>query len=320
MLKQKVVLGVDVGGTNVKMALVSKTGKIIDRAQFAVGEKRSAVEIVRRIVDCAKLLSERTSLKFSAAGCGIPGIVDFEKGIVCRSPHFPEWKNGKFREMLHRSLRVPVAIDNDANMFAIGESLLGAAKRSDNMVFLTLGTGIGAGIILDHKLLRGDRGFAGEVGHITLNADGPKCECGSNGCFELYAASRAFEINFSKLTKGEQKNILSLANVSSAKHLTPEMVADLAAKKNAAAIRLWNEFGKYFGIGLAALTNVLGVTCFVVGGGISESLGFFKKAAIKEYANRTYPENARALTIQKANLGQNGGLIGSAVEAFSLLA
>lgn len=291
--KQEYVIGVDLGGTNLRAGVVNSSGRIISRIETPIGDQKSWKKISGLISDVVGELKKKSPKPPRAIGAGVPGIVDFEKGIVIRAPQFPNWKNVRVRGDLERLTGLPSVIDNDANMHAVGESKYGAGKGRRNFVLLTLGSGIGGGLVLDGRVYRGDFGFAGEVGHIVVEPEGFPCNCGGKGCLELYAASRAF---------GNIDNSL----------LTPAFAAHLARGGNRVALKLWKNFGYYLGIGIATLVNVLGIETFVIGGGISKSWGLFIAGAKKSALAHTYSFHSKRLKLIRAKLGGDAGIIGSA--------
>lgn len=268
---KNVVIGIDLGGTNLRVGVVNAQGKVIHERLVRVGGKRSQRDIV-------SLIAENVSMfqcsNVSGIGIGAPGIVDFKRGIVISSPHYPDWHNFKLRDELSKKCGLPVALDNDANMVALGEAFHGAGLGFKNFIMVTLGTGIGGGIIINGEIFHGDTGFAGEIGHLVLEFNGRKCDCGGKGCFET--------------------------------------IMDDASKN-------WKNFGRRLGAFLASLANVTGIFSFVIGGGVSNAWGNFIHFAKKEIAGRTYKETAKRIKIKRALLGDNAGVIGSAMELFKTL-
>ena len=310
-------IGVDLGGTNVRIGLVDRLGTILFRKWETVVKDKSpsaVLAIMDRMVGEVAAKSPRPP---SVVGCGIPGIVDYERGVVYRSPNLPQWRDVPIRDKIAGVVGLPVVVDNDANQHALGEHRLGAGKGHANMVLLTLGTGIGGGLILDGKIFHGDCGFAGEVGHIVVEPDGEPCGCGRKGCWEQYAASRAFTVHAGKLKAKERKELLSAAGVS-LDNLTPELMGRLADQDHLIAQELWKTFGCYLGVGISTLINTLGVTTFVIGGGIVKSWDRFIAAAKEEIANHTYEENVVRLNLMPAALGDDAGVIGAALEGLAL--
>lgn len=287
-------IGVDIGGTNVRVGLVNAKGQVIRQTKQRVGNRRKPAEmivLVKRLVGSLKLPSKGRIL---GVGCGVPGIVDIRTGTVGRSPHYPQWKRFSFRSRLAKALGLPVVMDNDANMIAVGERLWGAAKGFNDFVMLTLGTGIGGGIVIDGEIYHGKFGYAGEVGHIVIERNGLDCDCGGWGCWEEYAAASFFKRKGWGGKKVEQ--------------------AAKAGNKEAKA--LLREYGRNVGIGINNLINVLGITDFVIGGGLSRAADLFLPSARAEIKKRAYPQNYKILRLKKSKLVDAAGILGSAAAVF----
>lgn len=311
-------IGVDVGGTNLRAGVVDEAGRVVLRSRASTGERRSAGEVVDRIAALVGELSDKFDSKILAVGCGVPGIVDADAGVVHRSPNFPEWTEVPVRGEISARLALPIVIDNDANMHALGEALCGAGRGHRSMIMLTLGSGIGGGIFLDGRIFRGDDGFAGEVGHIVVEPEGLPCGCGGRGCWELYAASRAFKVLAERLSAEERRALLSSSGVG-IEALSPEIMAELAAKGEPIALAMWESYGRALGLGIASLLNALGVETFVIGGGISNSYELFVDAARRSALEHTYAWHSKHLNLKRAALGDDGGITGAALSALASL-
>ena len=186
---KKVVVGVDIGGTNLRAASIDRTGKILSRKSRSSDAKKGIEYVMKNLIS---LLTEIIAYeRVSSIGIGIPGIIDIDKGILTQAPNISEVKNYPFKEKLIHQLGsdIDVTIENDAHCAALGEWWLGAGKEVNSLIILTLGTGLGGGIILNGRLWRGANGMAGEIGHMTIDPDGPRCNCGNFGCLESFASS-----------------------------------------------------------------------------------------------------------------------------------
>ena len=268
-------IGIDIGGTNLRVGVVRDhqivqlhAEPITTRAPQQLGERLN--QIISHF--------PKAHQPFSHVGIGLPGIVDFTGQRVLRSPHFPEWMDVPFGELLTQALGLPVRIDNDANMILRGERYSGAAKGLEHAVMLTLGTGIGGALLIHGKIFHGNSGFAGEVGHMVIDRHGEQCACGGRGCWELYASAQAFTAE-------------------------PHTVQDT---------KVWDEFGTHLGIGIASLVNVLGIEDIIVGGGLSNAWTLFEHAMHQAIPKHTYPETACRIRVHRAQLGDSAGILGSA--------
>lgn len=286
-------VGADVGGTNVRVGLIDETGRILARKSEAVGEMRDPLPFLDRL---SRLIREVAGSRFdplAGVGLGLPGICDTKAGVIHQLPHFPSWRDVPVLKILSEKFDCPVYFDNDANMAALGEMWLGAAKDLDFFVMLTLGTGIGGGIVLNRKLWRGEQGFAGEVGHMVIEVGGRPCTCGNKGCWEMYASSGA-------VPKGTTGQELALK----------------AAKKDLGALKFWKEFGSYLGLGISNLANITGVEHFVVGGGIANAFPHFIEPTKKTIQKGSYVRMAEKIVVASSVLGGNSALLGSVSHFF----
>lgn len=313
-------IGIDLGGTNLRVGILDRSGHILAKNMAPTGSDRSANGVITRIAEEVGQIRKTHHGQILAVGCGIPGIVAFDKGMVISSPHFPEWSGVPMRDEISRRIGMPVVLDNDANMYALGEHRFGAGRGCKNMVLLTLGTGIGGGLVLGGDIFHGDEGFAGEVGHIVVEPEGIRCNCGGRGCLEKYAASEGFANLAEKLSSKDKTSLLSRLGCDLS-DLTPTLVAKLAEDHDEIALKLWAGFGRYLGVGIATLVNVLGIYTFIIGGGITASWDLFADPLRKEALGHTYKYHASHLIIKRAKLGDDAGIAGAgsrALEYFQL--
>lgn len=315
----KTVIGIDLGGTNVRMALVGANGKIQKILKKNVGVRRSPAETILLLTYLIDELMDTPGAKPAAIGLGIPGIVSAPMGTVFSSPHYPEWKNFKIAALLQRKIRKPIFVDNDANCIALGEKWQGAAKDWPHFLALTLGTGIGGGIVINSQIFHGTRGFAGEFGHIVVETEGPPCPCGSKGCLERFASASGLRriVNHWVLDE-DLLGDTELEEVAKSDDL-PYALSQLARSGHQSAIEVFNQFGYYLGIGIASLVNATGIENVVLGGGLMGSGDLFLPETKKEIARRTYAETAKGIKIRKAKLGDKAGILGAAKMAFENL-
>lgn len=314
-MSAKCTLGIDLGGTNFRIGIVSADGTILRVEKTPVGQKRTAADIVKLMSGGVKKMRSECQ-DVTSIGIGIPGIVDSDEGVVFKSPHFPDWSDVKFGPMISQETGMSVVIDNDANMVAVGEAWLGAGSGLENFVMVTLGTGIGGGIICNGHIWRGDHGFAGEVGHTLINFDGPACNCGSRGCFEMYASATGLKHLVEDSSDPSKPKFMKIFH-NEIERVTPKAIYDLAREGDIFASAIWKKFGVYLGAGLAGIVNTLGITNIVIGGGVSAAWDFFIKETQKELSRRTYKKTASLVRLHKAKLGDEAGILGSARTASS---
>jgi glucokinase len=254
----------------------------------------------------------------AGVGIGVPGIIDMKTGMLRESPNLPGWSDYPVREEIERRLDSRVVLENDANAAALGEFWLGAGRDVSDLCMLTLGTGVGGGIILDGKVWHGMTGMAGELGHINVEREGPPCPCGSRGCVEQYASATA--IKRMALEKIGERRAPELAKVMERdKEITAKHVFQLAASGDPAATEIFRAVGDALGTIVADLVNALNLPMYVVGGGVSAGWDAFSPRMFEIIRKRSFVYEATAPDINKpgtivtrAQLGGDAGILGAA--------
>jgi len=315
---EKRVIGIDVGGTNLRGALVTTDGKIINRMKIASDADKGIDAVIDNLVRLIKSIGGGE--KVSAVGFGIPGIIDFKAGIITQAPNICNVNNYPIRENLRARLgdAVPVIIENDANCAAVGEWWMGAGKDVGSLVIITLGTGVGGGIVLDGKLWRGADGFGGEVGHMTIYPDGAKCNCGNYGCLESYSSATAIRRMVKEvLSDSSSQTALGELVEDEDPGRIPEAVMKAALEGDRAALGIWEQFGTALGIGMASLVNILNVEMIVIGGGVSQAWEMFIGKALAELKRRALRAPAERVKVMKSVLGDDEGIIGASYLALN---
>jgi len=305
-------LGIDIGGTNVKAALVSEQGAV---AAFALklwsgGPPCDAVAAALALRD--ELLCGDPARRPRACGAGCAGLVDGVRGVVRMSPNLPSWRDVELARLLAEALGTETVVENDANAAACGEHAVGAARGATNAAVLTLGTGVGGGLILGGRLYRGSHGFAGEVGHATIDLDGPACVCGGAGCFERMVNAESIVTRARALAAREPSE---LRPALQAGRLTAKDVGDAAARGDAVAGRVIEDTGRLLGVGLANLAQILDLEIIVVGGGVASAGDRLLAPARAEMAARVAGPAWRLPKVVPAKLGETAGVTGAALLA-----
>jgi len=301
--KSNHVFAVDLGGTHLRTAAIDENGNIHHRTKFSTPDTSRPDDIVRAIVNAARA----RELEVASTCVAVPGTVDVENGIVLTIPNVPSLKGFNLAEALHRELNHPVVIENDANAAAMGEIWKGAARDTRTMICITLGTGVGGGIILDGKLWRGVDGSAGEIGHTSIEPHGGViCGCGSEGCLEVYASATAL-VRMLKETNSKLRDV---------EDLTAEKIFKAATDGDPVAVKTFRQMGEYLGIGLAILVNILNPEMIVIGGGVANAWQLFGEQAIQEMRSRAFPLPGSRVMVKPAECGDNAGLLGAARLAF----
>ncbi|MBU1100892.1 MAG: ROK family protein [Bacteroidetes bacterium] len=310
MTKIRYSLGVDLGGTSIKIGIVSESGKIKKRLTLETHAEAGPEAVVQQIKKGIHKILKNNDRPIEGIGIGSPGLVTSKKGIVHNPPNFPGWDVLPLGNIIKKEFKTNVFVENDANAAAVGELIFGAGQGFDDYVMITLGTGVGGGIVFNKKLFKGSTGAAGEIGHLKIKSDGIKCKCGGTGCLEAYTG-----INYLiKIVSERLKNNQSLLNewVNSGEHnLTPKLIHEAALKGDEFALGIINEVGFNVGSGLSSVVNVLDITNIIIGGGVA---GFGK--FLFDPLTKTLRENVMAtmrerICVKPAKLKNNAGIKGA---------
>lgn len=318
-------VGVDLGGTNMRIAAVDGNGKPIEVISTSTEVKRGRDHVISDMVQAIRNLSTKFSSthRLVGTGIGVPGIIDMAHGTVRESPNLPGWVNFPVQREIENGLGKPVVLENDANCAALGEKWMGAARDVPNMCMLTLGTGVGGGIILDQRIWHGMTGMAGELGHIPVYPDGVKCGCGTRGCLEQYASATAIKrMAVEKIASGEAPELARA--MSENPEFSAKVVFQYALQGDKQAQAIFNQVGLALGYVIGALVNILNLEMYVIGGGVSSAWEVFAPTLHQELRRRSYvycatePESnlpapgKRGTVVTRALLGSDAGLIGAA--------
>ena len=320
MADQKPALTVDLGGTKIIAAVVLPDGKIISRNYCLTMADKGPEAVSDRILSAVDKAIAQAKLKtpeLIGIGVAAAGILDTNRGIVTTSPNLPNWRNVPLRDILADKLGVVTYMINDASAAALGEHRFGAGKGFDNIVYLTVSTGIGGGIVINGELYSGADGCAGELGHMTVEADGPRCHCGNFGCLEALASGWAVAKAAIKcINDGEKSSIVELVD-GRLENITAETVAMAARRGDRMAADIVAEAAKYLGIGLANLVNIFNPELIVISGGLSKMGDMLLKPARKVLKERAFQLPADTVRVVRSRLGSNAGIIGAAAYVFA---
>jgi len=294
---------VDVGGTNIKLGVVGPSGHVIVRNSFATKPFASSriklITALAREIEASINAAGVDKSQVAGVGIGLPGLVDYEKGVVRFLPNIPGWRNVHLKSILEKKIKLPVFVDNDVKVITLAEFKFGAGRGVQNLICLTLGTGVGAGLILNGQLYRGEDNAAGELGHMPLNEHGPKCNCGGVGCFETYVGNRPlFAMASSMLGKPGST--------------TQDMFA-LAQKGNKKALLFWKIAAEKIGNGLVGIVNLLNPRLIIIGGGVSNNEKFLFKTIAETIRRRAMSLQGSAFKIKRVKFKDDAGIIGAYV-------
>ncbi len=302
LMMSQYVIGIDVGGTNIKLGIVSASGRIIFRSGLVTrGFVRNKNKLIQGLIQFINTSLRRSQIKkkdILGIGIGLPGAVNAQEGIVYYLTNIFGWKNVPLKKIIEKKFSVPVCIDNDVNVIALGECAFGAAKRYNHFLCVTLGTGVGGGLILDNALYRGVSFVAGEVGHIPIHYRGRRCNCGGKGCLETYVG---------------KKYLLQKARKLYGKKMTLEEITKAADKKQKKARCFWKEAAHDLGLALTGVVNLLNLQAIVIGGGISKANPHLLPTIRETIRKRAMKAPGRIVRVIGGKLGNDAGIIGASV-------
>lgn len=307
-------IGIDVGGTNVKIALVNDEGNIIYSNSIPTRAEMGYEYTINNMKEAiAELLKETKSdaKSIEGIGFGFPGQIDYKKGIVRLAPNIPGWVNVPIADIMEKEFGIPTRVDNDVRCAALGELNYGAGIGCENLVCITVGTGIGSGLIINGKLVRGASNAAGELGHIKLDMyGGPLCGCGDRGCLEAFASGPSIVAMAEEYIKGgKSTKYRELANPD----ITPYIVSEAAKQGDPVAKRIFTIVGEYIGIGLASVVNLLNPEKIIIGGGVAAAGDLLMNPIKENLLKRAMPISGSAVEIVPAQLGNSAGVIGASL-------
>lgn len=265
----KAAVGVDLGGTNIKIGIVSSNGKILKKTSVKTEAEGGPDQIITKIKTGITDLLKNNKYKIKGIGIGCPGIINLKKGTVENPPNLPGWKKVKLGSIIQKAFGYNVSVENDANAAAIGEMIFGAGKNYSSFIMVTLGTGVGGGIVFNRKIFRGEFGAAGEIGHLSIDGNGTKCNCGSIGCIEAYIGNQYLKDRVkSELADQPDSKIWDLINTDLA-NVSPRIIQAAAELGDQYAKSVIRNMGIQLGTAFASLSNVLDISTFIIGGGVA---------------------------------------------------
>lgn len=310
-----IIVGVDLGGTYVKTAAVSKDKKVLAKVSlptYAAEGLEKVLDVMVESVDAALAEQGATRKDIMAAGFGAPGPMNWQTGIVYSPPNLPGWKNVPLAEDMRKRLGVPCYVDNDANVACYGEYWLGAGQGAENMCLLTLGTGVGGGIVVFGRLLRGKDGTAAEIGHLKVMRDGRKCGCGATGCLEAYGSvTGMIRTAIEGIENGRQTILIDMCKGLFSR-IDGKMISDAVAQGDEFAKWVMTETGVWLGIGISSLINLLNPEKVILAGGMIAA-GDILLEPIRTTAKKLcFEVPGNRAEIVTAALGGDAGVIGAA--------
>ncbi len=311
-------LGIDLGGTKILTAVIDAAGKMLSRDHSVTPAAEGQEAVIEAIMESTKRsLSEAgmTSEDLTAVGIGAPGLSNPETGILYTSPNLPGWHDVPLRDIISKEFGKTTYLINDGSAAAVGELYFGAAKRARDFIYITVSTGIGGGIVVNGEIYAGSTGTAGELGHMVIDDDGPLCNCGNTGCWEMLASGTALASEAKRIIeRGTDTTILDYAGGNIEK-VKAEAIHEAAVAGDDLANRLIARNAYYLGVGLANLINIFNPEVIVIGGGLSNIGDLLLLPAYEEAGRRAFKQSYQSMHFTLADLGRNSGVIGAAAYA-----
>jgi len=312
------VVAVDLGGSKIAVAIVSGDYRVLAREKHPTLAEEGVDSVINRIISSVRRIVTSGNLALAqlyGISLAAAGVIDSQRGIVTLSPNLPGWRDIPLGSIIEERLGIKTRLLNDANAAALGEHHLGAGRGVDNFIYLTIGTGIGGAIIIDGKLYTGACGSAGEIGHMTIEVNGPRCDCGNVGCLEALASGRAIAREAKKRLSSGGRSSLTEAVAGKIEDITAKEIAAAAQQGDVLANDVIKHAATYLGVGMVNLVNIFNPEVIIVGGGVA-SMGDLLLGPVRQVVReRVFPVSA-AVRIVTAELGNDAGLLGAAHFAF----
>jgi len=309
-MKKQIYFGVDLGGTTINIGPVTMDGQILEEKVISTNVDQGPISAIERVALTINNLKESHSEEYEAVavGIGVPGILDVKAGKIVEASNLPGWENFEITKELANRINIPVFLENDANLAALGEQWLGAGAGSSDMFMVTLGSGVGGALITGGKLFSLND-VSGEFGHMIINFEGPKCSCGRNGCVEAYFSKHGLKrITMEKLPS----NPSSILRAYEQDKITPQIISHAAMQGDALSTEIFNEASKAMGVAISNIINLTGVHKIVIGGGIANAWQIFYEPMMEVINHIVFKANVPKVKLVKAELGEKAGFIGAA--------
>lgn len=317
----KKIIGIDLGGTTVKFAILTSEGEIQQKWSIDTNILDEGSHIVPEIIESINhrlSLYQMSAADFVGIGMGTPGSVDRDKGTVIGAYNL-NWKTlQSVKELIEKGTGIPFVIDNDANVAALGERWKGAGENNPDVVFITLGTGVGGGIVMEGQLLHGSAGCAGEIGHITVDPEGFECTCGKRGCLETIASATGVVRMARHLSEEYAGDSQLKKNLDNGEDVSSKDIFEAAQREDDFALMVVDKVCFYLGLACGNLGNTLNPSSIVLGGGVSAAGEFLRSRVEKYFGQFTFPQVTESTEIKLAQLGNDAGVIGAGSLALQL--
>lgn len=314
----KLVVGVDLGGTKISSVVSTDEGRIMGRDLRPTKAEAGPEVVIPRIVkSIEKAISKagKSTSDIQSIGIGSAGIIDHRRGTIITAPNLPGWHNIELKGYIEQRFNLPTYMENDSTLGALGEHIFGAGRGIDHFIYISVGTGIGGGLIINGRSYAGALGVAGEIGHMTLDPSGPKCNCGNTGCWEALASGTAIVRRAREhIHQGAKTSILKLAE-ENVDNISARTIYLAAKSGDALALELISETGYWLGVGLANLVNILNPELIVIGGGLSKMGDLLLDPAIRTMKERAFEFPATSVRIALSQLEDDATTLGAVILA-----
>lgn len=314
-------IGIDVGGTKIRAGLVNRDGHILHRYTTQAHSEKEPHFVIQAIVQAFQQVVKQSRVapaEIEAVGLGFPGNTNGPAGIVLVCSNLPAWDHVPLRDIVAGRIGVPVVLDNDTNLAAVGEHRYGAGRGAKNMCYVTFSTGYGIGIIINNRLYVGHTGTAGELGHVVINIGGPPCTCGKNGCVMAYASGIGLSRMAYERIEAGADTVLRQVAPPDGRRIPGEQIARAAKQGDAVAREILNTAGYYAGVGMSMIVQILNPELIVIGGGLTRIGPMLMEPALAAMREHTQPELIDSVRVAPWQLGDDLGIIGAAARVFAL--
>ena len=305
----KLYLGIDIGGTSVKIGLVDETGKILSSKEYSVSYDQYRTPILETVIKSTDLFLECYGIRnkqLRGIGISATGQIDTTLGIVAGSGgNIKNWENSNLKSAFTDKYHLPVTVVNDANCVALGEKWIGSAKDASNVIVLTIGTGLGGGVIVNNQILLGQCGYGGEIGHFSIEMQGLPCTCGNSGCFEQYASMTALVKMVTQYYEAKNKDYLLHHMVNG------RTIFESVANKESDIVQIVDQWIHNISVGIVSLVHIFNPQLVIIGGGVSIQEELFISKLREKVMKRVMPNFRNNLKLNAASLGNNAGLVGA---------
>ena len=316
--KRGLVAAVDMGSTHVNIALADFSAKIVEEISLPFDIKQGPQVCLAEVRRILQELLDRYGISISqimAVGIGVPGPVIKDAGMVVSPPIMPGWDGYPIRKTLEKEWGCPVSLNHDAELGALGEWAYGAGRGEKNLAFIKVGSGVGAGLIINQQIYGGTTGSAGEIGHITIDENGPLCTCGNHGCMEAFAGGNAIALQARKIVESGKRTLLSNIPME---NLTAQEVAESARRGDLPSQEIIMRAGTFIGIAIAGLVNLFNPGAVIIGGGVAQAGDLLTTSIRQAVRERSLHASEQSVHITTAMLGQRSSLIGATVQAINI--